>query len=115
MVRMEPSSTSKPASPRMEQLQKLLQKTPGDTFLLYAIALEYKKADRAEEALDYLDRVIRADPGYCYAYHQKGLVHESRNDLAAARLAYREGIEAATRKGDLHARSEIEGALSLIE
>ena len=44
-----------------------------------------------------------------------GLVHESQGDNDAAKAAYREGIAAAIRKGDDHARGEIEAALSMID
>ncbi len=93
----------------------MLAREPGDTFLLYGMALEHKKLNDPELALDFLDRVTRIDPGYCYAYHQKGLVHESRGDTDAAKRAYREGIEAAIKKGDDHARGEIEAALAMID
>jgi Flp pilus assembly protein TadD len=99
---------------RMRKLQAMLEKQPNDPFLLYAIALEHKKAGQAAEAIGYLDRVVRADPGYCYAYHQKGLICESTGDFDAARRSYREGMEAAARKGDLHAKGEIEAALEML-
>ncbi|HWE03113.1 MAG TPA: hypothetical protein VG326_11950 [Tepidisphaeraceae bacterium] len=105
---------SEPCTPRMRQLQLLLEKEPADTFLLYGLALEYKKADDPVHAIEYLDRVIGLDSGYCYAYHQKGLIYESRDNLPAARSAYLEGIEASKKKGDNHARQEIEAALDLI-
>jgi tetratricopeptide (TPR) repeat protein len=100
---------------RLEQLQRMLQREPNDTFLLYGIAMEHKKLNDPAAALEYFDRVTQLDPCYCYAYHQKGLVHESQGDTDAARQAYREGIQAAITKGDDHARGEIEAALSMIE
>ena len=102
-------------SERMRKLQAMLQKQPDDTFLLYGLALEYKKANDPARAVEFLDRVIRLDPGYCYAYHQKGLIHESTGDVESARRSYREGVEAAARKGDLHAQQEIAAALEMIE
>ena len=99
----------------MEKLRQMLEREPNDTFLLYGIAMEHKKANDAPAALEFLDRVTQLDPGYCYAYHQKGLVHESQGDTDAAKQAYREGIQAAVKKADDHARSEIEAALSMIE
>ena len=102
-------------TPRMQQLLRLLEREPNDAFLLYGLALEHKKANDLNAAIEYLNRVIQVDPGYCYAYHQRGLAYESLGDLESARRSYREGIEAAARKGDAHARSEIEGALSMIE
>lgn len=99
----------------MEQLRRLLERSPNDTFLLYAIALEHKKAAESREAIEFLDRVLKVDPLYCYAYHQRGLVYELLGDVELARQSYREGIEAAVKANDAHARGEIEAALSLIE
>jgi Tfp pilus assembly protein PilF len=93
----------------------MLERDPGDAFLLYGIALEHKKLGDARLAIEFLDRVISVDPGYCYAYHQKGLVYESEGDVESAKGAYRAGIDAATKKGDAHAREEISAALGMIE
>jgi tetratricopeptide (TPR) repeat protein len=99
----------------MQQLQQMLQKEPNDTFLLYGLALEFKKANDFQHALEYLDRVIGLDGGYCYAYHQKGMIHESAGNVDAAKIAYKQGIAAAAKKGDQHARQELEAALEVIE
>lgn len=99
---------------RIEKLQQMLEKQPDDTFLLYGLALEWKKSGDHKQALEGLDRVIQLDPGYCYAYYQKGLVLEDQGELNAARTAYEQGIAAANQKGDDHARSELEAALSLL-
>ena|SRR5208282_6624818 len=103
------------SSDRLEKLRQLLEKSPGDAFLLYAMAMEHRKSGDAAAALEYFDRVIQHDPGYCYAYHQKGMLLESMGNFADAKTAYRQGIEAAERKPDLHAREEIAAALSMIE
>lgn len=103
------------AGQRLEQLQKMLEREPDDTFLLYGLALEYKKRNEASTAIEHLNRVIQLDPGYCYAYHQRGLIQESLGQTESAKQSYREGIEAAVKKGDDHARGEIEGALSLLD
>ena len=102
-------------SERLQKLQAMLEREPNDTFLLYGIALEHKKANDLTAAVDHLDRVLAIDPNYCYAYHQKGLAFESAGDMEAAKAAYRQGIEAAQRCGDAHAQGEIEAALSMIE
>src|SRR5208337_3143391 len=100
---------------RLEKLSAMLEKSPGDTFLLYAIALEHRKSGDPDKALQYLDQVIQHDWGYCYAYHQKGQILESRNDVEGARRAYQQGIDAARKKGDAHAQGEIEAALQSIQ
>jgi tetratricopeptide (TPR) repeat protein len=100
---------------RLEKLTQLLSQSPGDAFLLYAIAMEHKKADNAPAAVEFFDRVIQIDPGYCYAYYQKGLLFESTGDMEGAKAVYRQGIAAAERKGDLHAKEEINAALTLLD
>jgi tetratricopeptide (TPR) repeat protein len=112
---VETTPTPQQTNDRLAKLQQMLSREPNDTFLLYGIALEHKKLNDPKRAIEYLDRVIGLDPGYCYAYHQKGLVHESFGDLGAAKQSYRDGIEAARRKGDAHAQGEIEAALAMIE
>jgi Tfp pilus assembly protein PilF len=102
-------------SQRMTRLQAMLEKQPDDAFLLYSLGMEYKNAGDPAAALEWFDRTLSADPNYCYAYFQKGQTHESAGDAEAAKRAYREGIEAAKRSGDEHARSELQGALEMIE
>jgi tetratricopeptide (TPR) repeat protein len=99
---------------RLEKLRAMLEKSPGDTFLLYAVALEFRKLGDTNSAIEYLDKVIQHDWGYCYAYHQKGQIQEQAGDLESARQTYRQGIDAAGRKGDQHAASEISASLEMI-
>lgn len=101
-------------SDRMQQLQRMLEKSPDDAFLLYGIGMEHKKAGDTARAVEFFDRTLRVDPGYCYAYYQRGQTLEQAGDEDGARRAYREGIEAATKKGDAHARGELEAALDLL-
>jgi len=102
-------------SERMRKLDELLTKQGSDPFQLYAMAMEHKKAGDYPRALEFLQRTLQADAGYCYAYFQQGQVHEAAGDVEAAKGAYREGIVAATKKGDEHARSEIQGALEMLD
>ena len=101
-------------SERLQKLEQMLLREPNDTFLLYGIALEYKKSGQLPEAIDHLNRVLQIDPKYYYAYHQRGLAYEQQGDMEAAKTSYREGIEAAAKGGDTHAAEEIRGALMMI-
>ena len=107
---MSPATT-----PRMRQLRQMLQRQPDDPFLLYGLAMEHKKADEPALALEFFGKVLQRDPNYCYAYYQRAQVHESLGDVEAAKRSLREGLEAADRSGDGHARQEIEAALALLE
>jgi tetratricopeptide (TPR) repeat protein len=100
---------------RLDQLLIMLQKEPSDPFLLYGIAMEYKKQNNSTAALEYFSRTLSADAGYCYAYFQMGQVNESTGDIPAAKKAYNDGIAAARKKGDGHAEQEITSALEMLE
>lgn len=104
-------TTGTPQNDRMQQLQQMLSKSPDDAFLLYGVGMEHKKLGDTARAVEFFDRVIAVDPGYCYAYYQRGQTLEQAGDEAGAAKAYRSGIEAAAKKGDAHARSELEAAL----
>jgi predicted TPR repeat methyltransferase len=102
-----------PQPDRVQKLLAMLEKSPDDTFLLYALAMERKKSD-TQEAVSLLQRVIGLDPNQCYAYFQLGQTHELAGDIDAAKSAYQNGLIAARRSGDAHAGQEIAGALDAI-
>lgn len=99
---------------RLDQLQKLLERTPGDPFLAYGIALEHKKSAAYETAIEWLDKTIQIDADYCYAYYQKGQVLEQLGRTDDAKAAYQAGIVASRRAGDAHAEGEIAGAMEML-
>jgi tetratricopeptide (TPR) repeat protein len=100
---------------RLEKLRQMLETKPGDPFLLYALGMEFKKLKDAKSAMEYLDRTIQHDWGYCYAYYQKGLILQEMGDIEGAKRTFGEGLDAAKRKGDQHAASEISAALEMME
>jgi tetratricopeptide (TPR) repeat protein len=104
-----------PGSDKLTQLFKLLEREPNDTFLLYGIGMEYKKLGFPDRAVEYFDRTIAADAGYCYAYYQRGQVCAQIGRLDEAKRSYQQGIAAAERVGDAHAREELQAALEMVE
>jgi Tfp pilus assembly protein PilF len=93
----------------------MLEKEPHDAFLLYALGMEYKKRQDLARAIEHFDRVIEVDSNYCYAYFQRGQAHELLGQSEAARQSYRDGIAAAERAGDAHAKEELTAALEMLE
>ena len=100
---------------RLDKMLKMLDASPTDAFLLYGIALEYKKLNEFDKVISYLDRTIQSDPNYCYAYYQKGQTFELMNDIEQAKRAYEAGIKAAQSIEDMKALGELTGALEIIE
>jgi predicted Zn-dependent protease len=88
-------------------LEKLLG-TPRDGALLrYSLGVEYRKAGAPEKALEHLNEAVRRDPLYSAAWKTLGQVLSELDRTAEALAAYRQGIEAAGKKGDRQAQKEM--------
>ena len=101
--------------PSLHQLEKLLAADPTDPFVPYAIAQEHAKLGHLVAALDYFDRCLSLDPGYCYAYFHKAKAQVTLGDHLGARATLTHGIAAAKKAHDSHALSEIQGFLDELE
>ena len=91
----------------ISQLEKLLG-TPRDGALLrYSLGLEHSKAGDRERAIEYLRDAVARDALYSAAWKLLGrtLTELQRTDEALE--AFRQGIEAAQRKGDRQAEKEM--------
>jgi tetratricopeptide (TPR) repeat protein len=101
--------------PRLEQLLPLLAADPNDAFLRYAVAMEYAKQARHEEALAEFADLARRHPDYVAGYFMAGKTALQKGDRELAKSLYQQGIAAAQRVGDKHAASEMEADLMLLE
>ncbi|QOJ01774.1 MAG: hypothetical protein HRU70_15335 [Phycisphaeraceae bacterium] len=100
--------------PTLAQLEKLLALDPADPFVLYGIAMEHAKKGDHGRAVEFFDRCLAADAGYCYAYYHKAKSLEALGREEVARAALRAGLEASRRAGDSKAMSEIAGYLDAL-
>jgi predicted Zn-dependent protease len=97
---------------RRQKLEEFLVKNPNDAFARYGIALECVKEGDIAAAESHFQTLIRSNPDYVPGYQMYAQTL-ARNDRAAdAKSVLAQGIEAATRAGNQHARSEMEGLLS---
>lgn len=93
----------------------MLRDDPEDTFLRYAVGLEYAGRREYDRALEYLEGLHRNDPDYLPTYYQLGRIYEELDRTEEARQIYRKGIEVGRRQNDLHTVSELQGALDDLE
>jgi len=99
---------------RLEKLIEMVAQNPGQSFLRYGLAMEYKNAGDLESAMSSFSELLTADPEYSAAYFHGGQTLEKLGRLDEARELYGKGLEVTERKGDLHTRDEIRGALDLL-
>lgn len=93
---------------RLQQLQRLLQVDPSDTFVLYGIAQEFAKQGDHTQACEYYDRCLAADPNYLYAYYHKAKSQLERDDSTSATTTLATGIEHAKTLRDAKALGELQ-------
>ena len=102
------------ASTRLEILKSMVEQNPNDTFARYGLAMEYRNAGDLSSAIAEFRTLIAANPDYSAAYYHGGQALERMGNAGEARTMYLQGIEASTRKGDLHTRDELRAALDLM-
>jgi predicted Zn-dependent protease len=98
-------------SKRLLFLEKLTSSGSVDPMAWYGLAMEYKNAERIDDALAAFESLREKTPDYVAMYLMCGTMLEKRGDEAAAREWLTEGIAQAKKKGDSHALGELESAL----
>jgi tetratricopeptide (TPR) repeat protein len=95
---------------RLQSLLDLLSDSPGEPFLLFAIAKEYEKRQADEQALQYYNQLRRESPDYVGLYYHLGKLLERIQHPDAALQAYDQGIAIAQQLNNRHAWSELREA-----
>lgn len=97
---------------RLAAFQKFAAAKPGDPFTRYALAMQYRSMGRLGEAVQEFQELGRRAPDYVPTWLMLGQSLEAVGRADEAAGAYRDGIAAATRQSNHHARSELEEALA---
>jgi predicted Zn-dependent protease len=96
---------------RLSAFQKFAAAKPDDPFTRYALAMQYRSMGRLGEAVQEFRELARRTPDYVPTWLMLGQALEGLERGAEAAQAYRDGMAAATRQSNHHARSELEDAL----
>lgn len=99
---------------RRGMLEEFVAKKPDDAFARYGLAMECMNAGDSRGADEHFRALLERNADYVPAYlmYAQFLVRESRGQEARQILGA--GISAADKKGDHHARSEMETLLTEI-
>lgn len=97
---------------RRQKLEEFLAKNPNDAFSRYGLALECAKEGDFASAESHFRTLLQSNPDYVAGYqmYAQTLVQCDRGEEAKVILT--QGIQAAIRQGNQHARSEMEGLLA---
>lgn len=103
------------ASKRLAFLEKTTAEGSTDPLAWYGLAMEYRKLERWDEALQTFGTLRQMKPDYVAMYLMCGqmLAELARSDEARSWLEA--GVVQAQQKGDSHAVSELEGVLATLD
>ncbi len=99
---------------RRQMLEEFVARKPDDAFSRYGLAMECVNGGDSAAANEHFRALLERNADYVPAYlmYAQMLARESRTE--EARQVLSNGIAAAGKKGDQHARSEMETLLAEI-
>jgi len=100
---------------RIEKLLEYMRTSGKDSFLQHALALEYIKIGKDEEARELFNEILLREPTYIGSYYHLAKLLERAGDFDRAIRVYQRGMEEAKKANDRHAYSELQGALEELE
>ncbi len=62
---------------RLEKLFAMHAENPADSFVLYAIGMEYLGVNQPDEAIRYFEMCLKEDPKNISTFYQLGLLYNS--------------------------------------
>jgi predicted Zn-dependent protease len=99
---------------RIQTFRAFVTKSPDDPFARYSLAMALRTSGQGAEAASEFEELRRRKPEYVPAYLMLGQTLETLGREADAARAYEDGIAAATRANDQHARDELSQALAAL-
>ena len=92
---------------RIEKIIEMLSIGGKDSFLQHALALEYIKIGKDDEALAQFNDLLEREPDYVGSYYHKAKLLEKNGNIEQALVTYEKGMEVAKRLNDKHSYNEL--------
>jgi tetratricopeptide (TPR) repeat protein len=93
---------------RLEMLEKMMAAGASDSFGWYALAMEYRRLGRVQEAMNTFSTLRERDPEYLPMYLMAGQLCVELSEPKSASEWLTQGIALAKQKGDAKALGELE-------
>ena len=92
-------------------LAELLTQDPNNVLARYGLAMEYSNSGDFARGLEEFKKLLTANPDYAAGYFMAAQTLVKAKRPEEAKTVLQDGIAAAQRKGDNHARSEMQAML----
>lgn len=99
---------------RITQIKEFLKESPEDTFLNYALAIEYIGLQDYDKAKLIFEQLLRNNPEYTATYYHYGKLLLKEDKKEEAIEIFNTGIKKADLNKELHASAELRSALNEI-
>ncbi|HYL45729.1 MAG TPA: hypothetical protein VEU52_01755 [Candidatus Limnocylindrales bacterium] len=99
---------------RRETLEQFLANKPDDAFARYGLALECVKLGDDQAASEHFRKLLETHPAYVAGYFQFGQLLARIGKIEEAKKLLSDGVVVAQKAGDMHARDEMQAALTLL-
>ena len=100
---------------RRAQIEAMLQESPDDTFLKYALAMELKSEQQHEPSLKLFGELMASEPPHVPAFFMAGQQLAGLDRIDEAQAILKQGIEQANQQGNAHASGEMTEFLMSLE
>ena len=101
-------------NPRILALLEFIKDDPDDASAKYMLSLEYIKADKFQDALQWMSAIHMEHPQYLPNYYHYGKLLERLSILEKATEIYTEGMAVAREQNDQHTFMELKGAFEML-
>jgi Tfp pilus assembly protein PilF len=92
---------------RIAKLKEFMAANPADSFVQHALALEYVKLGRDDEAKRIFEELLKHNENYIGSYYHFAKLLERMNQNNEALQWYQKGMQKAREAGDMHAYNEL--------
>ena len=95
---------------RIEKLKEFLAANPNDSFVQHALALEYIKLGKDDDAKILFESILKDSRDYIGSYYHLAKLLERTGEKEHAIACYEEGMQQAKLANDQHAYNELQAA-----
>jgi Tfp pilus assembly protein PilF len=97
---------------REKMFLQVIEIDPEDSIALYGMADIFFYRKDFKNASENLKKVLSVNPKYSTAYLLLGKAYEAMNETALARQIYQDGIQVASKQGDMMPANEMQSRLN---